>query len=105
MGKKGRGTGPASPLRPTHIGHPPTQPPVLNRLRHMAGADGLAPSQIRDRTGDLQNPVERPGGEPELLEGAVEHGEAGVVDPFGNDRGGFKRIGSIRISPRSILEM
>src|SRR6266545_1213129 len=60
--------------------HPPIQAPVLDRLRDMAGADGLAPSQIGDRAGDLEDPIERPGGEAELLEGAVEHGTAGVVD-------------------------
>jgi hypothetical protein len=54
--------------------------PVLNRLRQMCGADRVAPREVGDGAGYLEDTIERAGGEAQPLEGTVEEGAAGRID-------------------------
>ena len=61
---------PPGHVRPAVLPSPPR--PILNRLRHVPGLDGLDPVQVGDGASQLEDTVEGSGGDVELGHGGFE---------------------------------
>lgn len=56
----------------------PIQAAVLDGFRHLRGINNIGMFQISDGTGNLQEPVIGPGGQPHMLKGVFKQGLGGL---------------------------